>query len=96
MKVKCDTDKMSEISANFGNQIDRYKEIVMSFYEIVHDFQNNGWTGTAADNYTKYLDAERTKFNKIENELVSFNKALKNNIDELNYAISISKVKNND
>lgn len=96
MIIKCDTEKMENISKNIDLQIDRYKEIIKQFYEMVDHLENYGWVGNTSKNYQKYLNNKKKKYNNIYNILSDFNGAIKNNIRDIEYAISTSGVNEND
>lgn len=93
MKIECDTDKLRSISADFALELERYSEIVKNFYRMVDSFNTTyHWTGVAATNYVRYLKSRRVFFDAIHDNLVTYNRVLKEDITNLENTIANSKV----
>lgn len=97
MKIECDTEKLRALSKDIDIEIEKYKEIIKKFYSIVDSFEvNAAWVGESSKNYSKYLHNKKKNYDYLYDNLISFNNALKTNINEIEYAIKNSGVNEND
>jgi len=92
MKIKCDTEQMNNLAKNIDLQIQKYEEIIKDFYEVVEHFEDYGWVGTSSKNYAKYLKQKKKNYDNVNLKLQNFSSALKENIADIEHAISISGV----
>ncbi len=96
MKIKCDIEKSKSTIKDIDLNIERYKEIVDNFYDIVESFNAHGWLGKSAYDYANYLGKKKRDFDVMYVTLKEFVKTAQKNVYELENTVKASKVSGNE